>query len=219
MDTDTKSLDLPIAPAPNGGPSNVEQKDLDQLPKERPGDWHIEMHLPIADRGHAFLRLVDLSGDVQRELHGLARSRNTGQLVAMGRDGAHLVGVQSPGPYFDDPSQPARTIPITRVYSGDYDDVVRGKWRTGLQAAVDMNRKNLDYKGDDLSYEGGTNGGEIQNSNSANFSFGKPMHLDLSTAIRNKGLDRVFPGWGRDVFDPTYRPYVAPPMFPPNLAP
>ncbi len=79
-----------------------------------------------------------------------------------------------------------------------------------------MNAKNLDYKAHDISYELGTDGGQIQNSNSANFSFGKPMHLDLSTAIRNKGLERVLPGWARDVLDPTYQPYVAPPQVRPD---
>jgi hypothetical protein len=206
-----------IAPA---GPINLEdiqQQDLDKLPAETPGDWHIEMrYLPIVHRGHAFLALVDPDGKVQRELHGLARSRNTGRLVALGMDGAHLVGVQSPRPLFDADDKPLNTVSLGTVYTGSYDDAVRGKWRIGLQAGVDLNAKNLDYKAHDVSYEFGTNGGEIQNSNSANFTFGKPMHLDLSTAIRDKDLERTFPGWGKDVLDPTYRPYVAPPQVRPD---
>lgn len=211
MDTENQPAFAPpnATPAPGQrGLPDVTQQDVDRLPAETPGDWHIEMrYLPIVHRGHAFLALVDPSGTIQRELHGLARSRNTGELVPMGMDGAHLVGVQSPRPYFREPTQP-----ISKVYTGSYDDVVRGKWRSGLQAAVDMNQKNLDYKAYDPAYEAGGNGGEIQNSNSANFTFGKPMHLDLGVAIRNAGIERKFPGWGRDVLDPTYRPYVTPPF-------
>ncbi len=131
----------------------------------------------------------------------------------MGMDGAHLVGVQSPRPYFSEP-----TPTVSKVYIGSYDDVVRGKWRTGLQAAADVNQRNLDYKAHDPSYETGGSGGEIQNSNSANSTFGKPTHIDLDVAIRNAGLERKFPGWGRDMLDPTYRTYVTPP-FPANDAP
>ena len=216
MDTEIKTPARPLDEYANNDLPNVEQEHVVQLPADQPNDWHIEMrYLPLAHRGHAFLALVDPKGKVQREMHGLARSRNTGELVALGADGANLVAVQSPRPYFDGPDNP-RTISLGTVYTGPYEDTVRGKWRTGLEAGVDLNAKNLDYKADDVSYEMGTNGGQIQNSNSANFSFGKPMHLDLSTAIRNKGLERVFPGWGRDVLDPTYQPYVAPPQVRPN---
>ena len=56
------------------------------------GDWKIELrYLPIAHRGHAFLALVDHDGNVVRELHGLAKSKHTEQLVDMGMDGADLV--------------------------------------------------------------------------------------------------------------------------------
>ena len=68
----------------------------------------------------------------------------------------------------------------------------------------------MDYKAYDPAYALRTEGGEIQNSNSANFTFGKPMHLDLSTELRNNGIYRMFPGFGRDLNDPTYKPYVAP---------
>jgi len=134
--------------------------------------------------------------------------------MTVGIDGSQLVGVQPPSDrYFR-----GRTHLVSTVYSGPFDDVVRGKWRSGVQAAADMNQKNLDYKADDLTYEAGGDGGEIQNSNSANFTYGKTMHLDLGSELRNKGIYRLFPGWGRDLLDPTYRPYVAPP-FPPNIAP
>ena len=217
MDTETNSPVWSLDDYPINKLPDVTQEHVDQLPTEQPNDWPIEMrYLPIAHRGHAYLALIDPSGKVQRELHGLARSRSADNLVALGMDGAHLVGVQSPRPLFDPTEGPPRTISLGTVYSGSYDDTVRGKWRTGLQAAVDMNAKNLDYKAHDVSYELGTNGGQIQNSNSANFTFGKPMHLDLSTAIRNKGLERVFPGWGRDVLDQSYQPYVAPPQVRPD---
>jgi hypothetical protein len=192
---------------------NVHPQDVDNLPTETPGNWRIELHyLPIADRGHAFLKLVDPNGNTVRELHGLSRSRNDGHLMAVGTDGSYLVGVQ---PRSDQYFQ-GRTTPISTVANGSYSDVVRGKWRSGLQAAADMNAKNFDYKGYDPAYMLGGDGGQIQNSNLANYVFGKQMHLDFDSAIRGAGLDRTFPGRGRDLLDPTYKPYVAPPLFPPN---
>ena len=133
----------PSSLSPGGTPlparkdlENVQPQDVDKLPAEMPNDWHIELrYLPIGPYAHAYLALVDPSGTTQRELHGLARSRNTGELVPMGMDGAHLVGVQPDRRYFGDSTQR-----IATVYSGPYDDAVRGKWRSGLQAAVDMNK-------------------------------------------------------------------------------
>ncbi|MBS0538333.1 MAG: hypothetical protein JSR47_06235 [Proteobacteria bacterium] len=221
MNTPIQTPLRPLEEYDNRDLPDIEPRQVDQLPPEQPKDrnrdWRIEMrYFPIAHRGHAFLALVDPDDNVVRELHGLARSKNTGKLVALGMDGARLTAVQSPRPFFDaDPKAPV-TVPIGTVYRGSYDDAVLGKWRTGLQAGVELNGKDLDYKAHDPSYEFGTDGGEIQNSNSANFTFGKPMHLDLSTAIRNMGLERVFPGWGRDVLDSTHRAYVAPPQVRPD---
>ena len=57
-----------------------------------PGTAKIELHyLPIAHRGHAFLRFVDSSGETVGELHGLGRSKHTGEIMEMGMDGADLV--------------------------------------------------------------------------------------------------------------------------------
>ena len=107
MDTQTNTPTKSLDDYPNNKLPDVAQEHVDQLPAEQPNDWHIEMrYLPIAHRCHAFLALVDPNGNVQRELHGLARSRNTDNLVALGMDGAHLVGVQSPRPLFDEPGKP-----------------------------------------------------------------------------------------------------------------
>jgi hypothetical protein len=191
---------------------NVHSDDVGRLPAETPGNWRIELHyLPIFDRGHAFLRLVDPDGVTQRELHGMSRSRNTGNLEPIGIDGSYLVGVQPQKRQLSGPTQF-----VSAVASGPWGDVVSGKWRSGLQAAAEMNEKNLDYKGYDPAYMPGGDGGQIQNSNSANYTFGKIMHLDLGPVIRGAGLERAFPGWNRDLLDPTYKPYMAPPQFPPN---
>lgn len=112
------------------------------------------------------------------------------------------------------------TRKITDVAAGTYDDIVRGKWARGQQIADEISKRNLDYKGDDLSCETvGGNGGQIQNSNSAAYTFGKGMDLDLDGAIRDAGIERKFPGWGRNLIDPTYKPYVAPPTFPTDNRP
>ncbi len=108
------------------------------------------------------------------------------------------------------------TKKIDDVAAGTYDEIARGKWARGLRAVDEINKRDLDYKGDDLSYELlGGNGGQIQNSNSVAHTFGKAMGLDLGTAIEDAGLKRTFPGWDRDLLDPSYKLYVTPP-FPPN---
>ena len=42
---------------------------------------------------------------------------------------------------------------------------------------------------------------------------------DLSRALQDKGMDRTFSGWDRDLLDPKYKRYVAPPVFPVKDAP
>ena len=179
------------------------------------GAARIELHyLPIAHRGHAFLRFVDSSGETVGELHGLAQSKHTGKVVAMGMDGADLVTRGYDRKYF-------RTKPtefVSAAASGS--DAEMGKlWAQGQQAAEDINRKKFDYKASDLSYEAGSDGGQIQNSNSVAFTLGRAMNLDLDGAVEKAGIARKFPGWARDLLDPKYDRYVAPPVFPVKDAP
>jgi hypothetical protein len=147
------------------------------------------------------------------QLHGLPKSKNTGKILTMGSDDSStLAGVS------DRSMSPAETRKIADVAVGNYEDVVRGKWARGLKVADAINSRNLDYKADDGSYELlGSNGGQIQNSNSAAYPYGKGMDLDLDGALKDAGIERRFPGWGRDLLDPSYKPYVAPPTFPPAL--
>ena len=215
MDPDNQAYPTMLG-APSGGP----KPDDSRLPPEKHGAWRIELRylpidvpgiLPLVNRGHAFLTLVDPEGKPVKQLHGRAQSKHTGEIKTMGSDDDRLVVPD------DDWMSPERTRKISDVAAGTYDDIVRGKWTRGLQAADEINGRNLDYKGDDASYEAfGGSGGQIQNSNSVAHTFGRAMDLDLSTAIHDAGLDRKFPGWGRDLLDPSYKPYVAPPMFPPD---
>jgi len=203
----------------------MDSPDDDRLPPDAHGAWRIELrHYPIAHRSHAFLTLVDPSGNVRGELHGLAFSRNgpvpspdePEKSMTMGIDGSRLKGYFSPveSPMGKDSEK------VGDAAYGTYDDVVRGKWARGLQIGDDITRRNLDYKGDDLSYEiFGGKGGQIQNSNSAAYTYGKGMDLDLDGVVKEAGIERRLPGWGRNLLDPAYRPYVAPPMFPPNNPP
>lgn len=175
----------------------------------------IELHyLPIAHRGHAFLRLVDSDGKTVGELHGLAQSKNTGKIVDMGMDGADLVVHGTGREYFDK----GRTQPISIVASGP-DDKMAKLWARGQQAADGINRKKFDYKASDLSYEAGTDGGQIQNSNSVAFTLGRAINPDLDGAVQAAGIARKFPGWARNLLDPKYDRYVAPPDFPVTNAP
>ena len=176
-------------------------------------DWKIELrYLPIAHRGHAFLALVDHDGKVVRELHGLARSKHTGELMTMGGDGADLVATQ------DRHMDEKKTKPISIAASGSREEMER-LWARGEKTAEAINGQKFDYKSHDPSYELGTDGGEIQNSNSVAFTLGKAMGLDLSAALEAKGMTRTFSGWDRDLLDPSYKRYVAPPVFPVKDAP
>ena len=193
------------------------------LPPDIHGGWRIELrHYPIGHRSHAFLTLVDPNGEVRGELHGLAFSRNgpapspdnpEEKAMAIGIDGSRLKGVHRQ----HETAMGAQSQKVANVAYGTYDDIVRGKWARGQQAANEITRRNFDYKGDDLSYEIlGGNGGQIQNSNSAAYTHGKAMgpDIDLDSAVREAGVERRLPGWGRDILDPKYDRYVAPPDFP-----
>ncbi len=74
-------------------------------------------------------------------------------------------------------------------------------------------------KASDLSYEAGTDGGQIQNSNAVAFTLGRATSLDLDGAVRAAGIARKFPGWARDLLDPKYDRYVAPPALAVTNAP
>jgi hypothetical protein len=189
------------AQAPNG----------DDLPASAPGDWRIEMrYKPLAHRGHAFLALIDPDGKTQRELHGLAFSRTARTEMPIGVDGSRLIGHEVYGR-----SKMGRgSSSVGEVAQGSYDKIVREAWARGVQAKDEINRVDFDYKGHDPSYELGGDGGRIQNSNSVAYTYGKAMGLDLDKPLREAGMERRFSGWGRNLLDPNYKRYVAPPVFP-----
>ena len=107
---------------------------------------------------------------------------------------------------------------ISEVGSGSREEMEK-MWERGGQAAEAINSQKFDYKAHDPAYELGGRGGEIQNSNSVAFTLGKAMGLDLSAALEAKEMTRTFSGWDRDLLDPKYKRYVAPPMFPVTNAP
>ena len=182
-----------------------------------PGKWRIEFrYLPIAHRGHAFLALVDDKENVAGELHGLAYSKHapmkpTRAPMMIGVDGSDLVATHFGGLRYGGK-------PISTVGSGSREEMEK-LWADGLEAAKAINSKKFDYKAHDPAYEFGGKGGEIQNSNSVAFTLGKAMGLDLSGALRDAGMTRTFSGWDRDLLDPRYQRYVAPPVFPVANAP
>ena len=193
-----------------------------ELPPKTAGNWRIELRYhPISDnpvtpnRGHAFLALVGPDEKVRGEIHGLARSPNDpkGGTMSAGPDGSGL-GVYAIN---EQSGLGKRSSGIGAVASGSYEDVVRGLWARGLEAGARINAdpNKFDYKATDLSYElGHSTGGQIQNSNSVAFTLGRAMGLDLDGAVREADKARALPGWGRDLLDPKYDRYVAPPPFP-----
>ncbi len=188
-----------------------------------PGKWRIELrYLPLFHRGHAFLALVDDRRQTVRELHGPAYSKHTSKPMAMGPDGSDLKvedydrrpdGKTDMGPRLN-----GDMSDIATVASGSREQIEK-TWARGVQTGAAINAEKFDYKAHDPAYEFGGRGGEIQNSNSVAFTLGKAMGLDLSAALQAKGTTRTFSGWDRDLLDPKYKRYVAPPAFPVTNAP
>ena len=138
--------------------------------------------------------------------------------MTIAEDGADLRGV-------DHKSRPRRESPIggeklrvATVGSGAQEEMER-IWAKGAAAVDAINKEKFDYKSHDPSYEFGTDGGQIQNSNSVAFTLGKAMGLDMDRAILDAGMGRRFSGWGRDLLDPKRERYVAAPPFPVRDAP
>jgi hypothetical protein len=184
-------------------PTLVGRGEESSLP-EAPGQWRIELRrLPILHRGHAVLVLHGPNGEME-ELNGVAKSRHTGELTDLGLDGAQLYATK-------DKRYAAGAEPVAVVASGSREQIVSGLWQRASRAAEQINSKNFDYKGHDPAYEFGGSGGEIQNSNSVAYTLGRAMGLDLDRVVRDAGIERRFSGWGRDLLDPRYRRYVAPP--------
>lgn len=192
-------------------PTLVGSQSNDNVAPPDPDAWQIELRrLPILHRGHAVLVLRGPNGEME-ELNGLAKSRNTGQLTGFGLDGMQL--------YTDDrPRYADRAEPVGVLASGSRDQM-NALWARAKGAARQINAGNFDYKGHDPAYEFGGSGGEIQNSNSVAYTLSRAMGLDPDEIVRNAGMERKFSGWGRDLLDPNYRRYVAPPMFPIQSAP
>jgi len=198
------------------------------LPPPTEGTWKIQLrdHQLTGHRSHAALVLIGPGGEEQRaELNGLANSRNFGKDELgndrffnpfwLGIDGSKLIARS-----FDSPTNLGKNSDTAiDIAKGSYDDVVRGAWQRGIRTADRINRLNFDYKAHDPAYEFGGNGGEIQNSNSVAYTLGRAMGLDLDGAIRNVGWERKFSGWGRDLLDPRYKRYVAPPVYPNGSVP
>ena len=178
----------------------------DPTPAPDSDKWRIELRRhPILHRGHAVLALVRPDGKTVDELNGMAQSRTTNEIVPLGIDGMRLVVTDTP--------QFPKAQPIGVLAAGSYDDIVKSRWARGVAAARQITAKDYDYKGHDPAYEFGGSGGEIQNSNSVAYTLGQAMGLDADAALRRSGTERRFSGWGRNLLDPDYRPYVAPPQF------
>lgn len=182
-------------------------------------DWRIElMSHPIFHRGHAFLALVDGNGRIAGELHGLSYSKHTGKPTMAGMDGADLQGVAT-GPGEPSPIGGEKIL-IGELRRGSKEEIER-IWAKGVAASNAITEKKFDYKAHDPSYELGTDGGQIQNSNSVAYTISKAMGVaaDADRVLQEKNESRRFSGWNRDLLDPKYKRYVAPPVFPVRDAP
>jgi len=152
--------------------------------------------------------VVGPNGDVA-ELNGIPKSRNTGEWVDWGVDGAHL-GATSEREF----GAGAKRIAIVAAGSSNQ---INNIWERGRRAAVEITAKNYDYKAHDPAFEIAGSGGQIQNSNSVAYTLGRAMGLDLDDVLRRTGMEESFSGWGRDLLDPGYKRYVTPPQFRPPI--
>lgn len=175
------------------------------------GDWKIVlMNHPIAHRGHAYFALVRGEKEVVSELHGFGHSKNTEKKQDLATDGGDLKGEETIAGF--------KSEPIGTLMMGNREEIER-IWAKGAAAIGAINEKKFDYKPSDVSFELGTDGGQIQNSNSVAYTLSKAMGVDAGRLLQEKGKTRRFPGWGRDLLDPNYERYVAPPVFPVRDAP
>jgi len=175
-----------------------------------PDGWRIELrrdHI-LAGQYHAYLRLVDARGNTVGELHGFAqdtkfdKENNHSIPTAKGVDGSFLVARQ-------DKFIKGELDPVATVAAGSKEEIAK-IWQRGVEAADAINEKGLPYKATDGPRD---LGGEIQNSNSVAYTLGQAMGLPLDGAVEDAGLRRAFPGWGRNILDPNYQPYIPPPQF------
>lgn len=191
-----------------------------------PGTARIELwYWPIAYHGHAFLRLINEGGQIE-ELHGYPASRNAdarptpdGKPERGVVDGSRLI-VWHEAHTSANESKYENSRRVAAVASGSANEIAK-IWQRGIEATTAINNdvKTFDYKAFDPSFLGGGAGGQIQNSNSAIYTLGRAMKLDLDRPIKDRGIERKLPGWGRDLLDPKYDRYVAPPPFPVRDAP
>ena len=221
--TGAPSNPLPSPPPNPGQPSggmpgeeNIAANNDRPLPEPIKGDgpWQIELrYLPIGPRGHAYFVLVDPQGNLREELHGLAYSRNTGNEQVMGKDGDRLMGFRASVK----PKMGWQPL-VGHVDDGSYEDIVQnkegtGRWQSAKNALKAINEQNFDYKADDPAFESGVSasGGQIQNSNSVAYTLLRRMASNSKDdPVAQQGWQDKFPGWGRDLLDPKYRPYRYP---------
>ncbi|MSP76834.1 MAG: hypothetical protein EXR12_11940 [Rhodospirillaceae bacterium] len=197
----------------------------DEAQNPSPGTARIELwYWPIAYHGHAFLRLVKPDGKVE-DLHGYPASRNAdtrprpdGKPERGIIDGSSLTVLHEPLDSAED-SKYEDSRRVATVASGSSDQIAE-IWQRGMAAMDAINSdKTIDYKAFDPSFLAGGSGGKIQNSNSAIYTLSRAMNLNLDGAVRDAGIERKLPGWGRNLFDPKYERYMAPPTFPVKDAP
>lgn len=129
-------------------------------------------------------------------------------------DGAHLQGTES----IPDTLRDTKSIGVVKAGSKEEIEKI---WAKGAAAASAITKGDFDYKAHDPSYELGTDGGQIQNSNSVAYTIAKAMGVEAAAdrVLQEQDESRRFSGWKRDLLDPKYKRYVAPPVFPVRDAP
>lgn len=191
----------------------------DEARNPSPGTARIELwYWPVAYHGHAFLKLIKPDG-TSEELHGYPASRNPSIESANKKkpdrsisDGSRLIVRHED--LKSDPSDYEDSRRVAIVASGSSSEIAT-TWQRGMAAMDAINSdKTIDYKAFDPSFLAGGSGGQIQNSNSAIYTLSRAMKVNVDGPVRDAGIERKLPGWGRDLFDPKYERYVAPPVFP-----
>jgi len=95
----------------------------------------------------------------------------------VGMDGADLRGVPT-GPGEPSPIGGEKIL-LGELRRGSKEEIER-IWANGVAAANAITENRFDYKAHDPSYEAGTDGGQIQNSNSVAYTISKAMGWRLT---------------------------------------
>ena len=159
-------------------------------PIPRHGNWSIQLMqhpLIFGIAGHNYLVLRDASGEIEKELHGLATDSLTKQWKYVGTSPTDVLHAWE----FDG----SRSYVAEKTYSGiimaEGDaDTIKSLWVKGEECVPSINEKDIPYPPFGVNIHGDT-----ENSNSVAYT------LSLCMGLNTKHLGLITPGEGRNLLN------------------